>query len=131
MPSPASIIALADDLMVASRIEAACRASGWPVAFPSSADHFWAAVRARTPALVLVAMSATRLPWEQLVRALKDELPLKDVPVLGVGSHMDLSLRQRALAAGCDRVVANSQLAADFPGLLLQMGLVVPGKATG
>src|SRR5690348_5706756 len=118
MPSPGPIIALADDLMVVSRIEAACRASGWPVTFPRDEHDFWAIVRGRPPALVLVAMSATRLPWERMVRAMKDEAPLRPVPVVGVGQHQDLALRQRALAAGCDRVVANALLATDFPGLL-------------
>src|SRR5436190_6940757 len=123
MPAVGRIVALVDDLMMASRVETAGRASGWDVAFPATAEAFRAALAETPPALVLVGMSATRLPWESLVADIRRDPELAVIPVVAFGSHMDLPLRERALAAGCDRVVANSQVATDFPGVLRRMGL--------
>ncbi len=128
MAEQAPIVALVDDLLLASRVEANCRALGWPVVFPRGTETFWTLLRERRPALVLVGMSATRLPWETLVSEMKRDPTLRDVPVVAFGSHMDLALRQRAREAGCDRVVANSQIATEFASLLAQVGL---GAAAG
>ena len=124
----APIVALVDELIAASRVETAARACGWRVEFARGPDEFRHLVQAQRPALVLVGLSATRQPWESLVAGLKQDPALSGVPVLAFGSHMDLDLRERALRAGCDRFVANSQVATSFPALLAQMGLPVePG----
>ena len=44
-----------------------------------------------------------------------------DYPVLAFGSHMDLEARAKALAAGAQRVVANSKFSSDMPGLVKRM----------
>jgi CheY-like chemotaxis protein len=123
------ILALVDDLIMASRVESGSRAAGYPVVLPRSADEFRQVARAR-PALVLVGVSATRQPWQTLVGELKADPNLAGIPVLAFGSHLDLALRERALAAGCDRMVANSQVALAFPALLQQLGLDVDAPAT-
>jgi len=119
------LLLLADDLLLASRVEAAARAAGWPVELPRGADAFWTAIRSERPALVLVGMAATRLPWEALVADLKRDDALRTIPVLAFGPHQDAALRARARAAGCDRVVANSQVVTELPRLLRELGLAV------
>jgi hypothetical protein len=109
------VVALVDDLMVRSRIEAAT-GPDTELIFPRSAADFTAALQP-PPNLILVGMAATRLPWPDLVRTAREQAG-PDLPIMAFGPHMDLGLRQRALEAGADRVLANSALMQALPGLL-------------
>lgn len=112
------IIALVDDLFVVSRIEAAAQPSSIKVHFPASSEEVERLLREDPPALLLVGMAATRLPWEALVRQAKGGASDHVPHVIAFGPHMDLALRERALAAGADEVLANSKLMTELPSLL-------------
>jgi len=112
------VLVLADDLFVRGRIDATARATGQPVRYARSADDARAALREESPRAVLIGLAATRLPWEEIVRALRADPSTAGTYVLGFGPHMDLALRSRALAAGVDRVLANSAFTRMLPALL-------------
>ena len=108
------VVALVDDLMVRSRLEAAAPPD-LGLAFPRDADELAAAL-VPPPDLVLVGLAATRLPWPELIRTARQAAPA--VPIIAFGPHRDLALRSRALEAGADRVLANSALMVALPELL-------------
>ena len=112
------ILVLVDDLFVSSRIDAAAAATGREVRYARSPDDFRAALRGGRPAAVLVGMAATRLPWADLIREAKADPATADTYVLAFGPHKDLALRERALRAGADRVIANSAFVKALPALL-------------
>lgn len=66
------------------------------------------------PVLVIINISTMGVDWEAAIRAAR----AKELPVLAFGSHMDLEARSKALAAGAQRVVANSKFTSDMPGLV-------------
>src|SRR5947209_6079711 len=66
------------------------------------------------PVLAIINISTMGVDWEAAIRAAR----AKELPVLAFGSHMDLEARARALAAGAQRVVANSKFTSDMPGLV-------------
>lgn len=110
------VLAIVDDLMVRSRLE---------VARPDATELLFLADPADLarqleppPDLVLVGLAATRADWEALVRAIRAGDAGAHLPIVAFGPHKDLELRRRALAAGVDRVLANSALQAALPGLL-------------
>jgi predicted metal-dependent hydrolase/CheY-like chemotaxis protein len=72
------------------------------------------------PALVLVELSSRQIPWAQWVAAMKASSATRRIPVLAFGPHTDLELRERALDAGCDAVVAKSRLVTALPELIQQ-----------
>ncbi len=115
---PAPVLVLVDDLFVSSRIDAAAKATGRAVRYVRSAEDFRAALRAGQPSAVLVGMAATRLSWAELIREAKADPATADTYVLAFGPHKDLALRERALAAGADRVIANSAFVKALPMLL-------------
>ena len=112
------ILALVDDLFVTARIDAAARGAQRQVRYVRSAADFQAALREGNPEAVLVGMAATRLPWADLIRQAKADGATAGTYVLAFGPHKDLALRQRALEAGADRVIANSALMQELPRLL-------------
>ncbi|HLZ58842.1 MAG TPA: hypothetical protein VKR06_18020 [Ktedonosporobacter sp.] len=69
------------------------------------------------PALAIVNISTMGVDWEAAIRAAR----AAGLPVLAFGSHMDLDARARALSAGAHKVVANSKLSSDMPGLVRRM----------
>jgi DNA-binding response OmpR family regulator len=68
-------------------------------------------------ALVIVNTAIQGVDWAEAIRQAR----AAGYPVLAFGSHMDLDARAQALAAGAQRVVANSKFTSDMPGLVQRM----------
>lgn len=117
-PRQGPIVVLVDDLFVSARIDAAASATGRSIRYVRSPADFRSALREAAPAAILVGMAATRLPWADLVREAKADPSTAGAYVLAFGPHKDLRLRQQALDAGADRVIANSAFARALPTLL-------------
>jgi DNA-binding response OmpR family regulator len=111
-------VLVADDLMVASRVEGVARHLGFVVRQVRSPEQFWQSVDEQ-PALVLLSTQHTRLDWETLLSDLhtRPDAP----PVLAFGPHMDADQRARARAAGVTKWVPNSRMATDLPDLIGQL----------
>ena len=112
------ILALVDALFVGARIDAAAKAAQRPVRFIRSTVDFRTALREAPPAVILVGMAATRLPWAELVHEAKADPATAGAYVLAFGPHKNLELRRIALEAGADRVIANSAFTKALPTLL-------------
>lgn len=110
------VVALVDDIMVRSRIEASAPETV-ELLFPTSAADFAASLDP-PPELVLVGLAATRLPWADLVRQLRANPATRGARLLAFGPHKDLTLRRQALEAGVGRVLANSAFMLALPDLL-------------
>jgi CheY-like chemotaxis protein len=119
--SGARVLAVVDDLMVRSRIEAAARAGAGEVMFPASEVDLDQALET-TLQLVVVGMAATRKPWPAWIRRIKAHPRGRSIQVIAFGPHRDLALREQALASGADRVVANS-------AFMAQLASVMSGEA--
>ncbi len=115
---PETIILLVDDLLFLPRLADNLTHLGFqPLAATTEADLSKALFTA--PVLVIVDLFSQSFNWEALVRLVKG--PGKKavhVPVLGFGPHVDLELRERALAAGCNVVVGRGAIASQLPHLV-------------
>ncbi len=113
-----TIVLIVDDLMFLPRLEAGLGALGYqPVAATNETDLSRALFMA--PVLVIVDLFSRSFDWEALVRFVKG--PGKKavhVPILGFGPHVDLNLRERALAAGCEAVVGRSAISGQLSHLV-------------
>jgi hypothetical protein len=109
----ARILALAPDLMFASRIEAALTATGHDVELASSLSE----ATGLADADVVVA---------DLDRESPEALVGLGVPVLGYYSHVEVETREGAEAAGVDLVVPRSRMAREMPELVERL-LAEPG----
>lgn len=80
-------------------------------------EQYLSAEDAGKPALVIINTATPGVDWEEAIRQAR----AAGYPVLAFGSHMDLEARAKALAAGAQRVVANSKFSSDMPGLVKRM----------
>ena len=123
------LLAIVDDLMARSRIDAAAGVAGVEVRYVRSFDELRSAITerpVRPVRAVLVGMAATRRPWPEIVRQLRADEVMRGLYVLAFGPHKNLALRTQALEAGVDRVVANSAFMRLLPTLVATPTADVP-----
>jgi 1,4-dihydroxy-6-naphthoate synthase len=115
--SSRSILAVAGDLAFRSRIDTALGRIGVPVRFAAPARLADATREEGPPSLILLDLTAGEEGFSALA-ALKSDPRTREIPVIAYGPHRDLAARERALEAGADDVVANSEVASNLPALL-------------
>lgn len=99
----ARVVALATDLMLASKVEATLAAAGHEVTLaPSLQESGWEGVD-----LIVADLDAEN----------PEALVGLGMPVLGYYSHVNVETREAAEAAGVDLVVPRSRLARELPQL--------------
>jgi DNA-binding response OmpR family regulator len=114
------ILALEKDLFFAVKMRDTLRHHDMEVKTARSLPIFEQGLQAEgaeKPALVIVDIATQGVDWEAAIRQAR----AAGYPVLAFGSHMDLEARAKALAAGAQRVVANSKFTSDMPGLVKRM----------
>lgn len=111
-----TIVLIVDDLMFLPKLEDGLRHLGYQ---PLVAINETTLTRAlfTAPVLVIVDLFSRSFDWEALVRLVKGP-KASHVPVLGFGPHVDLQLRERALAAGCTIVVGRGAMVSQLPQLV-------------
>lgn len=122
------IVAVVRDLFFAVRIRNTLRPLGYRVDVADTEAALAAVVREERPALIVVDLGFTAIDPPRRIAALKADAATAGVPILAFGSHLDHQARDAAKAAGADRVVANSKLAADLPALVARYA-GAPGAA--
>jgi CheY-like chemotaxis protein len=149
MPEAPVILTLISDVFLAAPVEQGVRAAGYalvriergtdlePDSEPERGRVFLgepltgrgaAFIRRLTqlrPVLILVELSSQAIPWAHWIAAAKASPATRRIPVIGFGPHTDLELRQRAIDAGCDAVVAKSRLLSGLPELIETYARVV------
>lgn len=157
MAEPALIVTLISDILFAVQIEGAIRNLGYRLQRiertdqvepdppgPANTERGWAYLGeplsgrgagfvARLvewqPALVIVELMSRDIPWADWVAAMKSSPATRRIPVLAYGPHTNLELRERALAAGCDAVLAQGRLFSALPELITKHARIVDDEA--
>jgi hypothetical protein len=111
-----TIVLIVDDLMFLPKLENGLTHLGYrPVAATNESDLTRALFQ--SPVLVIVDLFSKGFDWVALIELIKKS-KAGPVPVLGFGPHVDLSLREKALVAGCDAVVGRGAIAGQLPHLV-------------
>jgi len=113
------VLAVVDDLMLASRISTAAKGLGVDVKFTRSAEAVLAAARGTPPpTLVILDLNGARANPLEIVAALKAAPSLAAIPIVGFVSHVDTATIESARQAGVDRILARSAFVEQLPHLL-------------
>jgi hypothetical protein len=100
----ARVVSIADDLMLASRVDAALTAAGHHVLLARSLDQ--------------ASLDGAELVVADLDVEKPEALAGLGIPVLGYYSHVDTDTRAAADAAGLDLVVPRSRMSRELPQLV-------------
>ena len=111
-----TIIAVVSDLMFRSRLEQETRRLGYAFAAVDSEAELRAALDGGA-ALAIIDLHVRGIEWREAVAL----AAAADVPALAFGRHTEPQLLRDARSAGCDRVVARSQLVEELPALIEEL----------
>ena len=120
------VVALLDDLLFGSRLQAALAAAGHEVELvrhePSLRERL-AAAPAPQETVLVVDLTREDLDGSSLLEALAGEGRLVGLGgTLGFFAHVDTAVRERAEEAGFDIVVPRSRIAREAPALIERLG---------
>ena len=108
------ILAILDDLIFRSKLEAAAKQLETPLTVVSEAgDAVW---NGATWSLVLIDLNLTRGNVLAMIHDLREAYP--GTPIIGYCSHVERNLQQQAIEAGCTTVMARSAFVQQIPELL-------------
>jgi CheY-like chemotaxis protein len=112
------VLAAVDDIFFASKIRGAAESLG--VEYDSARSVEAAAAKARSdpPSLVIADLHGLRCDPFALAETFKADPELRAIPLVGFFSHVQTELRERALAAGFDRVIPRSTFSSQLTTIL-------------
>jgi DNA-binding NtrC family response regulator len=113
-PEERSVLLLDTDLFFTVKIADTLKHASYTTTTVRTEAAFARALAERPPAVVLVNTAAREVDFRRAIPLAR----AAGVPVIAFGSHVDLRTQEEARQAGATRVIANSKLADDLPGVL-------------
>lgn len=104
----AKVVVFTPDLLFGSSVVGALSAAGHSCVMCSDREAL--AAEGRGAAAVIVDLTEAAAERAGVIAELRQEGPLAGVPALGYYSHVDPDSRDRAVAAGIERVVPRSRM---------------------
>jgi DNA-binding NtrC family response regulator len=104
---------LDNDLFFVTKITTTLKHAGYTTRTARTLDAFTQGL-ADKPDIALVNTAARGVDWRAGIAAAREA----NVPVIAFGSHVDLETQAEARQADATRVIANSKLATDLPGIV-------------
>ena len=111
------VIAAVSDVFFAVKVNDVLKKMGLELKLANSVEDALMKVRSPT-ALVIVDLNDRAMAALELVRGLKADTALANIPVLGFCSHVQAELMAEAKAAGVEAVVPRSVFAERLPELV-------------
>lgn len=118
LPMARRVLAAVEDLLFRSKISETANTLGIEAKFPRSPRKLVEQATASPPDLLVLDLNSSRFEPLKLLREVKSDEALRDVPVVGFLSHVQRELAVAARESGCDRVVARSAFTKDLPEIL-------------
>ncbi len=112
------VMAAVEDLLFRSKISETADQLGLEALFPRSPKKLLDEAKGSPPDLLVLDLNSTRFEPLKLLRELKSDEALRNVPVGGFLSHVQKDLAVAARESGCDRVMARSVFTKDLPEIL-------------
>jgi CheY-like chemotaxis protein len=113
----AMVIAVVDDLLFGSKIRAAAKAAGGAIAFARGRQAIAAALRDKSPDLVLIDLEGQSGDAIEMIRFIRAEAGA-GLRMIAFGSHVNVERLEAAKRAGCNQALARSALVNMLPRLL-------------
>ncbi len=123
--APSRALLLDNDLFFVTKITDTLKHAGWTTATARRLEDFLRRLAEDRPELALVNTAARGVDWQTAIRAAREA----GVPVVAFGPHVDLETQAAARQAGASRVISNSKLAADLPGIVARTVRRAAGEA--
>jgi DNA-binding NtrC family response regulator len=108
------VLLLDTDLFFAVKIADTLKHAGYVTRTVRSEADFARVLDEAPPALAMVNTAARGIDFQRAIQRARAAA----VPVVAFGSHVDVETQEAARRAGATRVIANSKVASDLPGVV-------------
>ena len=112
------VLVAVDDIFFAAKIRTTAEHLGVEVLFPRGLDALEESARVDAPALVIVDLHLQRYDPFAVAQRLKADGALRETPLVGFFSHVQVELQKRAGDAGFDRILPRSAFTKRLPEIL-------------
>jgi CheY-like chemotaxis protein len=116
------VVVAVEDLLFKSKISETANTLGVEALFPRSPRKLIEQASSSPPDLLVLDLNSARYEPLNLLREIKSDQALKNVPVVGFLSHVQKDLAVAARELGCDRVMARSAFTKNLPEVLASDG---------
>ncbi len=113
-----TVIAVIDDMFLASKVRATAKALGMMAIFPRGLDALRQIIMDSTPDIIVVDLQHAKLDAISVGRELKTDQSLAGIPVIGFFSHVEVELQRKAVQAGYDQVMPRSVFFGELANIL-------------
>jgi len=113
-----TVIAVIDDMFLASKVRATAKALGMLAVFPRSLDALRLSINDSVPNIIVVDLQHAKLDPIALGTELKANDRLAGIPVVGFFSHVEVELQRKATQAGYDQVMPRSVFFGELANIL-------------
>lgn len=113
-----TVIAVIDDMFLASKVRATAKALGMMAVFPRSLEALRHIIDDGRPDLVVVDLQHAKLDAVTLGSELKTNDKLTGISVIGFFSHVEVELQRKAVQAGYDQVMPRSVFFSELANIL-------------
>ena len=112
------VIAAVEDLLFKSKILETAKELDVDAQFPRKPRKLLDAVEESPPDLLILDLNSSHFEPLELLRTVKSDETLREVPTVGFLSHVQKDLAVAAKEAGCDRIMARSAFTKDLPKII-------------
>ena len=113
-----TVVAVVDDIFFVSKIRATGKALGMIVKVPRNAEAFRTLIEDEPPSLIVIDLHNEKINPFDLAKEAKGNPAVKDIPLLGFFSHVQVELQRSAREAGYDSILPRSVFARDLANIL-------------
>ncbi len=114
MQEPKRVLAVVSDLFFSVKLTEAAKRAGLALEFVTDSDAVLEKAET-SPSLIIFDLNFESANPVQLIGKLKTGAATKNINLLGYLSHIQVELKQQALEAGCDMVLARSAFSQNMP----------------
>jgi len=111
------IAILVDDMFFGAKIRGAAQNAAREVESVKTLEQLEKIVD-DPPSMVIVDLNSERLDGIRAIEMLKSKPAMKDIPIVGFLSHVQLDLKLAADSAGCDYVIPRSMFSMKLPEIV-------------
>jgi PleD family two-component response regulator len=112
------ILAVLDDLFFSSKIREAAKTLDIDLEFVKNPDGFKEKISSEKPSLIIFDLNSRAGSPLEIIKSIKSSSELKEIPVIGFLSHVQIELKKEADRAGCDLVIPRSRFSIDLREIL-------------
>ncbi len=127
--SKGAIGIVVDDMFFAAKIRGTAQANDQTVKTVNSLAQIEDELAASPPSILLVDLNSKRLDPFEVIERVKSTAGLKQVPVIGFLSHVEVEMKRRAEQAGFDYVLPRSLFSRLLPEIVTGNLASLPSRA--